>query len=137
MYNAVMKVFISYADQDMEVAKQLASELRNAGYEVWNPEKELLPGDDYRIEENKARKRSLAMIVLLSAASLRTDRVREDINFALGSLQFCNRLIPIQVGSVSPESIPWILKTFKLVRFVPDQDDIVDDIIERLEGAPV
>ena len=132
-----MKIFISYADQDVEVAKQLASELRNAGYEVWNPEKELLPGDDYRIEENKARKRSRAMIVLLSAASLRTDRVREDINFALGSLQFCNRLIPVQVSSVASDSIPWILKKIKVVRFVPGRDDILDDIIERLEGAPV
>jgi hypothetical protein len=51
-----MKVFLSYADADKEFVKDLASRLSKAGYEVWDPDWEVLPGDNLPLKIGEALK---------------------------------------------------------------------------------
>ena len=42
-----MRVFISHSSEDTPVARQLARRLSEAGLNVWVPEDEILPGDNW------------------------------------------------------------------------------------------
>jgi len=132
-----MKIFISYADQDKAVAEKLASQLSQVGYDVWYSAGRILPGDNWALAVGKALEDSDAMIVLLTLAAVESSAVRREIDFALGSLKYRDRLIPVQVGSLSPDRIPWILRKLKIIRLAKDRENVVDCIIERLEIAPV
>src|SRR5207245_11714939 len=80
----IMRVFLSYADSDMELAKGLASQLSKQGYEVWHPYQNLFPGDNWSLKIGEALKESKAMVVLLSPDSVRSQWVRREIAYALG-----------------------------------------------------
>lgn len=133
-----MKVFISYADQDKEVAQDLASRLSEAGLQVWYDADQLHPGDNWGLQIGKALEDSDAMVVLISPAAMGSRRVREEIDFALTARSYCDRLIPVQVKTVAPESVPWILLKLGLIRYGQNnRAEAVRKIVERLEAAPV
>ena len=137
-YNTCMKIFLSYDDRDRECANDLASRLSDAGYEVWYSADRILPGDNWALEMSKALEKSDAMLVVLSPAALSSSRVLGDISFALSSTNYSDRLIPVQVATVTPESVPWILRKMKLIRYGRrNQEKAIQQIIERLERAPV
>ncbi len=64
-----MKVFLSYSAEDREVAKDLATQLANAGLETWDPAEALFPGDNWALRIGKALEEADAMIVLVSPKS--------------------------------------------------------------------
>jgi hypothetical protein len=134
-----MQVFISHAQADKTLVSKLASELKKSGLEVWS-ESEILPGDNWAAEANKALQASEAMIVLLTPASLRSDQVRREIEYALGDKKFSHRLIPVIVGSASDfahEDIPWILRSLKPIN-VPkhgQQAEPIKQIVRALTKA--
>ena len=133
-----MKVFLSYADRDEQFAKDLATRLSDVGHDVWYPANRIFLGDNWALEVGKALQDSDAMVVLLSPAALNSSAVLGDISFALGSSNYSDRLIPVQVATVAAEKVPWILSKMKLIRYGPrNQEKAVRQIIERLERAPV
>lgn len=133
-----MRIFISYVDSDEEFAEDLASRLSDAGHEVWYSGNRILPGDNWGLKLGEALDESDAMIVLLSPAALNSNQVRGEISFAMGSPRYCDRLIPVQIATIPPENVPWILGKIKLIRFGPqNRDRAVRQIVERLEKAPV
>src|SRR2546427_367368 len=93
-----MRVFLSYADSDMEFAKGLASQLSKQGYEVWDPYQNLFPGDNWSLKIGEALKESKAMVVLLSPDSVRSQWVRREIAYALGDPNYSGRLFPVSSG---------------------------------------
>jgi len=109
-----MKVFLSYAESDREIAKDLALRLEEAGNDVWFADDELFPGDNWALEVGEALNECEAMMVLLSPQAMKSDWVRHEIEFALGALQYRGRLIPVLVKPTS--DIPWIFKKFPTVR---------------------
>lgn len=133
-----MKVFLSYDERDKETAEGLASRLSQAGHDVWWADGRILPGDNWGLEVGKALEECEAMVVLLSPAALASRAVRGDINFALSTPSYADRLIPVQVATTPPEKIPWILRKLKIIRFGPtNRAEAVRRIVERLEHAPV
>jgi hypothetical protein len=100
-----MNVFLSYAAEDQDLADSLRSQLSKAGFEVWDPIARLLPGDNVGTQIEAALEKSEAMVVLLSPKSQRSPFVNSEIQFALGSPRYKNRLIPVLVqGSTDA---PW------------------------------
>lgn len=49
-----MKVFISYAREDWEIAERVWGDLKRAGIDAWIDRKELLPGQNWKTEISKA-----------------------------------------------------------------------------------
>jgi len=134
-----MRVFLSYAQSDREVAKELASRLEEAGHSVWLPDDELFPGENWALEIGKALNESEAMVVLLSPQAMKSDWVRKEIEFALGARQYRGRLIPVMVKPTS--DIPWILKKLPIVRLgkhiAAATREIADYIEHGFELTPV
>ena len=113
-----MKVFISHAYTDEPLVKKIADGLEEAGLEVWDATREVLPGANWTDEVARALKESKAMVVLLTADALRSSWVRREIEYALGEQNYRERLISVLAsdpGELKKEDIPWILRHLHLI----------------------
>jgi hypothetical protein len=110
-----MKVFISHSMEDANLAKQVAGAIRDAGLDVFDLYSEVLPGDNLYAKLSTALQEADAMIVLLTPRSLRSPNMKFELGFALGNLEFRDRVFPVIAaapGEVSVDEIPWILRRF-------------------------
>jgi len=131
-----MKVFLSYATQDRTYAQKLASGLTKEGYEVWDAGRELHPGDNWSLKIGEALQQSKAMVVLVSPEAVRSEWIRREVEYALGSANYAGRLIPLVVRPT--KEIPWILRKLNLVsatRNLARDSKRVSDILRRAEVA--
>ena len=117
-----MKVFISHAHSDEHLAQKVAAILQEAGLEVWDAMREILPGDNWAQEVSNALQESEAMVILLTPDAVRSEWVRREmrwnIEYALGEVRFRSRLIPVVAGDpdiLNTEGVPWILRHQKMV----------------------
>lgn len=111
-----MKLFISHADADSAAALRLAAALKHAGLDPWVAEDELYPGDNWAEVIGRGLAEAEAMVVLLSAESLRSSWVRNEIAYALGEERFKDRLLPLVIGSheeLPSELVPWPLRNLQ------------------------
>ena len=69
-----MKVFISHTAADADLARELAEQLAEQGYDVWRPEVDVLPGDNIWLKTGEALEQSNAMVVLMSAKAARSEK---------------------------------------------------------------
>ena len=106
-----MKVFLSHARKDSAAARQLAKQLVQRGFSVWLPEDEIEPGDNWAMKMGKALDQADLMVFLLTPNALEADRIHQDIEFALGSREFENRVFTVLVGPTRQigKDLPWIL----------------------------
>jgi TIR domain-containing protein len=125
-----MSVFVSYAHEDQKWARQLISQLSEKGIDVWDAPSKLLPGDNWSLEIGKALERAQAIIVLLSPAAVRSPNVRREIEYALASERFQDRLIPIVVKPTT--KMPWILEQLKPVRGT-GPSEVSNRVVRRLK----
>jgi hypothetical protein len=63
------KVFISYASEDTEIAQRLYDDLKNVGVEFWLDRQSLTPGENWKLEIEKALKESTIFLALISSKS--------------------------------------------------------------------
>jgi len=113
-----MRVFLSYSNDDREVARKLASHLAKAGLETWDPAEALFPGDNWALRIGKALQESDAMVVLISPKSMKSEWVQQELQYALGEPRYKGRLIPVLVKPT--KDMPWILKRFPTVHIGKD-----------------
>ena len=135
-----MKVFISYASKDEELANGIVASLEEAGLDAWFKKREILPGDNWAEKVATGLKDSNAMVVLVTPDSLESDAVQSSISYALSEPVFRKRLIPVIVGD-SAESVvdkmPWIfkhLRTFTLTKNGPNEQQF-KEIAQALKDA--
>ena len=130
-----MKVFISYSGPDEKWADRLRSALIKRDVEVWDPASQIAPGENWGLKYGKALENSDAVVVLISPDSVKSDWVRHEIQYALSSPQFRDRLIPVVVRPT--DEIPWILRKLKVIRAPQNVDETARRIINTLRKAPV
>jgi hypothetical protein len=126
-----MKAYLSYARPDRELARELVEGLRESGHDVWFDELELTPGTNWGREIDKALNSSKAMIVLISPASMESKEVRREIESALLSRNFANRLLPVYVKPA--DDVPWFLRTLKGVNVGANASKIVRHVKNSLD----
>src|SRR4051812_1583404 len=88
-------VFLSYASADRELARKVADHLAEAGFPIWDPEREILPGTDWTSALKKALDTALAVIVFISPAGMESRSVSSEIEYALSAKHLRGRLIPV------------------------------------------
>jgi TIR domain len=112
-----LKVFLSYAQSDGKWARELSEHLEAAGFEVFDPIGQLLPGDNWSLEIGKALDDSQAMVVLISPAAVQSSWVQREIQYALGSEKYQDRLIPVEVEPTT--DFPWVLRHLQWIKGDP------------------
>ena len=129
-----MKLFISYAKADEKYADVLRAALSKHAIQVWNPDLQIAPGENWALKYGKALENSDAVVVLLSPDAAKSDAVAHEIQYALLSPQFRDRLIPVLVRPT--DDVPWILRTMKMIRATKDADETAQKILHALRRAP-
>jgi hypothetical protein len=109
------QVFLSYAEIDRNKARKIADELRGSGFQVWDPEREILPGGDWTAELKGALDNSEAIVVLISPEAMQSRWLSYEIAYALGEKRFRGRLIPVFIRPT--KRAPWILDSLQPVRY--------------------
>jgi hypothetical protein len=130
-----MKVFISYSGPDEKWADLLRTALSKYDVEAWDPASQIAPGENWGLKYGKALENADAVVVLLSPDSVKSDWVRHEIQYALSSPQFRDRLIPVVVRPT--EEIPWILRKLKVIRATKEPDETARRIANALRGHKV
>lgn len=135
-----MKVFLSHAHSDAPLANRIVNELSKNGLDVWDADRELLPGDNPASETARALEESDAMVVLLTPAALNAPHVMRELSFALGAKNFRNRLIPVALrssGDLPVEGVPWIVRKLPWVELedigeeAPEVTPIAEAILDH------
>ncbi len=129
-----MKVFISYSGADEKWADRLRSALAKYEVDVWDPASQIAPGENWGLKYGKALENSDAVVVLLSPDSVKSDWVRHEIQYALSSPQFRDRLVPVVVRPT--DEIPWILRKMKVIRATQNADETARRIADALRKTP-
>ncbi len=131
-----MKVFLSHAHTDAPLAARVCKALTESGLEVWDSDRDLLPGDNWAGEVARALEESEAMVVLLTPAAASSPYVKREIEYALGGKNYSNRLIPVVVGDLKgfPASeVPWIVR--RMPWFELDDTQTDGPKVERIAEA--
>ncbi len=114
MRKPVKKVFLSYARADERAAREVSASLQRAGFDVWDPGREILPGSDFVASLQDALKTADAMVVLVSPDSSGSRYVQHEVGFALGAERFDGRLIPVLLRET--KDYPWIFEKLPMIR---------------------
>ncbi len=78
------RVFISYAREDIEIAKRLYRDLRSAGADPWLDTEKLFPGQDWKLEINRAVRDCTYFLALISEKSVeKKGYVQKELRLAL------------------------------------------------------
>lgn len=128
-----IQVFISHAQGDAKLAKELSQYLEAQGFRVFDPAVELFPSDNWHLETGKALEASQAMVVLISPEAVNSAWVQSEIQYALGAKQFAGRLIPVEVEPT--QDVPWILRRLHWVRIKDDPTKVGHQVAEILQAA--
>ena len=91
------RIFLSYARDDIEVARQLADGIAQAGHDVWWDNR-LSGGSKFAKEIDRALKNAEAVIVLWSETSVESTWVQDEAAEGRDS----DRLVPVSIGSAKP-----------------------------------
>jgi adenylate cyclase len=93
----VARIFLSYARDDVDAAKQLASCIGGAGHDVWW-DRHLHAGSRFAAEIDKALKDAEAVVVMWSATSIDSAWVQDEAAEGRDS----GRLVPVSLASAKP-----------------------------------
>ncbi len=134
-------VFLSYAHQDKDFAEKVVHQLYPKGIDVWWDVWEIMPGDSI-VDKIfvKGIGESGAFLVVLSAASVQSRWVKEELNVAvIRRLAGLTRIIPLlkeQCAIPTPlQSLHWV--DLSGDRFDPGIRTLVKAIYEVSERPPI
>ncbi|MEO8548027.1 MAG: toll/interleukin-1 receptor domain-containing protein, partial [Sphingomicrobium sp.] len=88
------RIFLSYARDDVDAARQLAEGISQAGHDVWW-DHNLHGGSRFDTEIDRALKNAEAVVVLWSEASVGSAWVKDEA----GEGRDSGRLVPVSIGS--------------------------------------
>lgn len=130
-----MRVYISHSTDDRELLGELVKQLEAEGFDVFRDDQDIEPGENWAAKVAKAIESSQAMIVLLTENAASSPWVQHDIQYALTSLRYKNRLITLVVDKSA--KIPWILKELPLIPVRrKDMTEAAKRAAEELRGVP-
>jgi adenylate cyclase len=122
------RIFLSYARDDVEAAKQLAGCFSDAGHEVWW-DRHLHGGSRFATEIDKALKDAQAVVVLWSPTSIDSAWVQDEAAEGRDS----GRLVPVSLSSAKP---PLGFRQFQKIELGAwdgsRKPDALDDLLEAV-----
>jgi hypothetical protein len=106
----VAEIFISYVQEDGDVAREIADGLEGAGYSVWYYERDSLPGYSYLEQILEVIDQARAVVVVLSPAALGSPQVNIEISEAhTAGKRFVPLLRDLDFATLSSRQRPWTM----------------------------
>src|ERR1051325_1471461 len=132
-----MKGFISHSAQDQKLADSVRERLRTEGHQVWDPERDLLPGDNWLTKTGRALANSDAVIFLLSPEGAKSPNILKEIEYTISNRKFKGRVLPVVFQSAA-ESVPWILKKMNYLQLpakISSTDKAAESIVSNFAAV--
>jgi adenylate cyclase len=124
----VSRIFVSYARDDVDAARQLAEGMVQAGHDVWW-DRHLHGGSRFAKEIDQALKNAEAVVVLWSEASLESAWVHDEAAEGRDT----GRLVPVAIGSAKPPLGFRQFHTIDLGSWVGHgQPDALNDLLDAI-----
>lgn len=131
-----MQVYISHSEKDRDLVLQLSSKLEQAGFVVWNPYENILPGDNWAQETANALASSEIMVVLLTRNAGDRLNLERDVQFALTSGNYRGRVVPVVIGQSSfktRQNVPWVLLRLNPI-ILAQRPFKFEEVVERVQS---
>lgn len=134
-------LFISYATEDSDLAEWLALRLTAEGYKIWCDRTNLLGGESYPDDIDRAIKdRTFRLLALLSRASLRKPNPRKERTLGLNIARErqIDFLIPLNVDGLSATELDWMMSDLTFIPFCSSWAIGFGQLLKKLKsvGAP-
>lgn len=114
MSSKPVRVFLSYALPDREIARTVGERLSREGFLIWDPETEILPGDNFAAALDAALRAADAMVLFISPEAMKSRSVTRELEYALGARHLSGRVIPVMLKPT--RNAPWILESLQPVK---------------------
>lgn len=123
------RIFISHAEEDAELARRLAADLRQAGRSVWLASDDILPGEQWVEAIGRGLTISGLFVVLITPQAVQSEWVKYEVNLAI-TLERGLRMeiIPLEVA---PAEIPITWTAYQAIEF-SDYDGHLPQVLARL-----
>jgi hypothetical protein len=114
------RIILCYSRGDLEAVRNLYRKLRADGFYPWLDVEDLLPGQNWRLEIQRAMRAGRAVLVCLSASSvMKRGNFQREIKFALDVAdeypEGANYLIPVRLEPrLKPGDVPSRLRSYHL-----------------------
>jgi len=89
------QIFISHAEEDFAIALEIATSLERANFTTWYYERDSVPGPSYLDQVSEAIEQCEAVVLLVSADSLKSHQVDGEVALAW---DIRRNLLPIMHG---------------------------------------
>lgn len=113
-----MRVFISHATEDADLARRLARDLEREGFGVWIAPDSIRHGEEWVDAISQALRECEVLVLLLTPAAVRSYWVKKEVKLAMllepeGQM----RILPLEVKPVSETDIPSFWRTYQRLPF--------------------
>lgn len=126
------QVFLSYSNVDSAVAREVAEVIRDAGFNVFSADM-VFPGENGPLRVGRALESSDAMVVIVSPSSVRSSTVQQEIGYALGSLRYKNKLIPLVVRET--RELPAVFSQLAMIDAKKGPQEAGARLVKRLRNS--
>ncbi len=127
-----MRVFLSCAETDRRWARQLAVHLLKAGIRIVDPFTNSLPGENWYLAAGQALKNADAIVLLLSKALLRSERMKTELDYAYTKPRFRDRCIGVLMRGTKAAAAPWVLRHLGLLEASGTPSEVGRRLTQRL-----
>ena len=128
-----MRVFISHSENDSRFADEVRDALTRHHLNVWNPDRELFPGDNWLLKAGQALEKADVVVILLSSEYIDSPVAKREIQYVITQPKFENRVFPVRVGT-GVRKIPWFFRDLIIDASPEDAEKTATEIATRLES---
>jgi hypothetical protein len=106
-------VFLSYSSASQPWVRKFTDALTASGVSAWFDAHEILPGERWQAQIEKALRQSRVLILVLSPESVQRPWTFFELGAALADGK---RIVPVLSDDVDPADIPAVVRQFQFVR---------------------
>lgn len=106
-------VFLSYSSASQPWVRKFTDALTSLGVSAWFDAHEILPGERWQAQIEKALRQSRVLVMVLTAESVQRPWTFFELGAALAGEK---RIVPVLSDDVDPASIPAVVRQFQFVR---------------------
>lgn len=125
-------VFLSYARSDAQIVDKIANDLQKEGFDLWFDRRNLIAGQNWQTQIEKAITEAAFIIVFISKNSLQSKWVQEEYRVAFERQQRAGgtRLIPVLLEKVE---LPNFLSVIQYVDFTESYSQGMRNLVRALK----
>lgn len=133
-----IKIFMSYAHDDLFRVKNIYNNLKNVGFNPWMDFENILPGQSWKtIIEEQLKQADIILIFFSINTDSKSSYFNKELNSVVDKMKMqpigYNPVIPVRLDQINP---PVELKTTQWIDYYNDHqiNDLINSIVKRWES---